>query len=496
MTWLRFGHRARYLDGLAAESRAGRPAGREGRGGFVREVGLLGATSINMTQMVGIGPFITIPLVVAAMGGPQAVIGWIAGAVLALADGLVWAELGAAMPGAGGTYIYLREAFQYRTGRLMPFLFVWTAVLFIPLIMSTGVIGLVAYLGFLQPHMNYWEVHGISIAVVLIIVAGLYRGIKSVKAITLALFSVMLTSIGLVIIAAFSHFSAHLAFTYPAGAFNGTRFFAGLGAALVLTIYDYLGYDTTAYMGDEMRTPGRVIPRSIMLSILSIMVLYLALEIGVLGTAPWHHIVSSTSVASLVVQGSWGRPAADVVTALIVITAFASVFTGLLGGSRVPYNAAHDGVFFRAFGKLHPRHRFPHIALLVMAGVTIIGSFFSLATVINMLTAVIVIVQAVAQVAALTVLRRRQPDLPRPYRQWLYPVPSLVALVGWVYVYRSAGTEPILLSCAWLAAGIIAYLIWARIVGAWPFGRKRFWEAYRALAGLPNAGTAPEREAA
>ena len=477
------------------EPAAARHDGGAGRSGFVRNVGLLPATAINMTQMVGIGPFITIPLVVATMGGPQAVIGWIAGAMLALADGLVWAELGAAMPGAGGSYIYLREAFQYRTGRLMPFLFVWTAVLFIPLIMSTGVIGLVQYVGFLQPHMSYWEIHGLSIAIVLIIVAGLYREIKSVKTITVALFAVMLVSIGLVIIASFSHFSAHLAFTYPPGSFSGSKFFAGLGSALVLTIYDYLGYDTTAYMGDEMRNPGRVIPRSIVVSILSIMVLYLALEIGVLGAVPWQHIVSSTSVASLVVVGAWGRTAADAVTVLIVITAFASVFTGLLGGSRVPYNAAHDGMFFRAFGRLHPRYRFPHISLLILAAVTIIGTFFTLATVITMLTAVIVLVQAVAQIVALTVLRRRQRDLPRPYRQWLYPLPSLAALVGWIYVYWSAGTKPIILSCLWLAAGIVVYLIWARVVRVWPFGPKRVWEAYREMAGLPNAGTPPpERE--
>jgi amino acid transporter len=236
------------------------------RGGLVRAVGLLPAVAINMTQMVGIGPFITIPLVVAAMGGPQAVIGWIAGALLALVDGLVWSELGAAMPGAGGTYIYLREAFQYRTGRLMPFLFVWTAVLFIPLIMSTGVIGLVQYLGYFQPHMSYLEVHGISIVVVLIIVAGLYRRIESVKVISVVLWCVMLTTIGLVTIAAFSQFSSHLAFTYPPHAFSLSHgFFVGLGAALVLTIYDYLGYDTTAYMGEELRNPGRTMPRSIIL---------------------------------------------------------------------------------------------------------------------------------------------------------------------------------------------------------------------------------------
>src|SRR3954452_10173347 len=106
--------------------------------------------------------------------------GWIAGALLALADGLVWAELGAAMPGAGGTYIYLREAFQYRTGRLMPFIFSWTAVLFIPLIMSTGVIGLVTYLGYLWPNMSQLEIYLVSLVVVAVVLFALYRRIESI----------------------------------------------------------------------------------------------------------------------------------------------------------------------------------------------------------------------------------------------------------------------------------------------------------------------------
>src|SRR3954466_4421136 len=115
---------------------------------LIRGISLWSATALNMIDMIGVGPFVTIPLVVAAMGGPQAMLGWIVGAILVMADGLIWAELGAAMPGAGGTYLYFREAFQYRTGKLMPFIFVWTAMLFIPLIMSTGIIGLMKYFGY------------------------------------------------------------------------------------------------------------------------------------------------------------------------------------------------------------------------------------------------------------------------------------------------------------------------------------------------------------
>ena len=448
--------------------------------GFIRSVGLPTAIAINMTQMCGIGPFITIPLMVAAFGGPQAILGWIAGAILALADGLVWAELGAAMPGAGGTYIYLREAFQYRTGRLMPFIFSWTAILFIPLIMSTGVIGLVSYLGYLWPNMSQWEIYLVSLVVVGVVLFALYRRIESIGLLTNILFVIMLLSIGAVIVASLTHFNSALAFTYPSNAFtlNGA-FFAGLGAGLLIGIYDYLGYNTTAYMGAEMRNPGRVIPWSIIVSILGIMVLYLALNVGVLGVVPWQSVAKSTSIASLVLEQVWGKGIANVVTVFIIITAFASVFAGLLGGSRVPFNAARDGVFLRQFGKLHPRYHFPHIALIVMCVITAIGSFFDLSTVISMLIAVLVLIQGVVQVVALTVLRRRQPNLKRPYRMWLYPLPAIIAVVGWAYVYYSSGPVPILFSLAWVAVGVVAYLLWARFVEhTWPFGPKEIKEEY------------------
>jgi amino acid transporter len=450
-----------------------------GSGHFHRSVGLLPATAINMTQMCGIGPFITIPIMVATMGGPQAILGWIAGALLAITDGLVWAELGAAMPGAGGTYIYLREAFQYRTGKLMPFLFVWTAVISIPLIMSTGIIGIVQYLGFYFPHMSPLTGHLIGLGVVALIVAALYRRIESIRVLTTALWVVMLITVLAVIVACLSHFSPQLAFTYPAGAFHlDSRFFAGLGAGLLIAVYDYLGYNTVAYMGEEMENPGRTMPRAIIYSIAGMMVIYLTLNIAVVGVVPWQQVAKSESVASLAVTTAWGPGPAKLVTGLIIITAFASVLTGLLGGSRVPFHAARDKVFFGVFGRMHPRFDFPHVALLVMAAITAAGSFLTLTTVINMLTAVAVLVQAVAQIVALTVLRRRQPGLRRPYRQWLYPVPSLIALGGWLYVYKSATGAAIWLSLAWIAGGLLAFAGWARVNQSWPFAPIRVREAY------------------
>ncbi|MGI9060430.1 MAG: APC family permease [Ktedonobacteraceae bacterium] len=345
---------------------------------------------------------------------------------------------------------------------------------------ANAVIGLVEYLGLLVPNMNWIEIHLISLAVVIIVLFALWRRIDSIGALSTILWAIMLISILLVIIAAFSHFEPRLAFVYPAGAFtlNG-HFFLGLGAGLLVGIYDYLGYNTTAYMGGEIKNPGRNLPWSIILSILGMVVLYLALNIGVVGVVPWQVVANSTSIASLVLERTWGHGIAVVVTILILITAFASLFAGLLGGSRVPFNAARDRLFFSAFGRLHPRYHFPHISLLVLCLITAVGSFFNLTTVINMLLAVSVLVQSVAQVVALTVLRRRQPDLRRPYREWLYPIPSLLALVGWIYVYFSSGAFSILLSLGWIVAGVIVFLIWARIEHTWPFGSKDVVEEYR-----------------
>jgi amino acid transporter len=475
-------------------------------GGFVRRVGLFQATAINMSQMCGIGPFVTIPLMVAAFGGPQAVVGFVAGAVLALADGLVWAELGAAMPGSGGSYVYLRQAFQYRSGRLMPFLFVWTAMLFIPLIMSTGVVGFVQYLGYLAPDLTETQGDLIGLGMVALVVLLLWRGIENIARITAVMWTVMIASVFLVIIAAATDFSAHLAFTYPAHAFDlgSNHFWIGFAAGLTIGIYDYLGYNTTAYMGAEIKDPGRTLPRSIIFSILGIMAIYLLLQIGTLGVIDWHRMtdpkdIASTSVASAVLEKTWGKAAADTVTVLILITAFASVFTGLLGGSRVPYDAARERVFFRPYAKLHPRHRFPMLGLATMGVITaigfLIGRHTDLATLIQLLTTVMVLVQALAQIVALTVLRKRQPTLRRPYRMWLYPLPSIVAFVGWCVIYgyadkNSPGRHPIEWSLAWLALGCVAYLLWARFEKVWPFGPKEITEEYLEAEARPDAAPA------
>ena len=468
---------------------------------LTRRIGLLQAVTINMTQMCGIGPFVTIPLMVAAFGGPQAIIGWVAGAILALADGLIWAELGSSQPGSGGTYVYLREAFQYRTGRLMPFLFIWTAILFIPLIMSTGIQGMVQYLQYLWPSMTLGQGDILGIGLTALLVLLLWRRIENIGRLTVGMWAVMIVCVCAVILASFTHFHASQAFTWPHGAVEPLHgsFWIGFAAGLTIGVFDYLGYNTTAYLGAEIKNPGRVMPRSIVISIAAIACIYLVMQIGVVGVVPWRDMlnpnsIDSTSIGSAVLQQTWGKGAAQVVTVLVVITAFASVFTGLLGGSRVPFDAARDGMFFRSFGRLHRKHEFPTVGLLVMGVMTALSFLFArhigssashppLSVLISLLTTVMVIVQSLAQVAAVTVLRKRQPNLRRPYKMLLYPLPSIVAAAGWLTVYLWAdkanpGVHPIEWSLAWLALGIVAFLIWARREHSWPFGPKEIREQF------------------
>ncbi|MEU8418925.1 APC family permease [Amycolatopsis japonica] len=459
------------------------------RPGLERKIGPLQATAINMTQMCGIGPFVTIPAMVVTLGGPQAMFGWLIGAVIALADGLIWAELGAALPGAGGTYVYLREAFGVRTGRLMPFLFAWSAVLFIPLIMSTGIIGLVQYLGYLIPGVaddggttTLGKVIGLG--VIALIVLALFRKIGEIGKLTTVLFGIMLFAALSVIVAAFTHFDGAQAFAFTPGAFSfdGGAFWAGLGAGLIIAIYDYLGYNTSAYLGGEVRDPGRTLPRSIILSILGIMSLYFLLQLGVLGSVPLEELKNATSVASTVLEQAWGTGAAKVITVFIVIAAIGSVFAGLLGGSRVPFEAARDKVFLPVFARLHPKLNLPTAGVLTMGAIAAIGSLFTLTAVINAAVTVLVLIQSLAQVAAIVVLRRRRPELERPYRQWLYPIPTIIALLGWVYIYFSATWLSIGLSVGWIVLGVAAFLAYAKAERVWPFGPKGIQESFAGAA--------------
>ena len=429
-----------------------------------------------MTNMIGVGPFITIPLLMSAMGGPQAMLGWIVALVIVICDGMVWSELGAAMPGSGGSFHYLREAFgRARFGRWMAFLFVWQFVLSGPLEIASGYIGFAAYAGYIWKGMTRVETLVLVAAVGVLNIVLLYRRIQSIAKITVSLWVGTLATVLAVILTGAARFDPRIAFDFPPGAFTfSLGFFLGLGAATRVGIYDYLGYYDVCYIGDEVRDPGRVIPRSILISTAAVAIIYFGINLSIVGVVPWREFVpaathpQSSFVVSLFMERIYGGPVASVFTLLVLWTAFGSVFALLLGYSRIPFAAAESGYFFRVFARLHPKKEFPYVSLLVLGAISIGAGFFSLGTVIDALIVTRILVQFIGQIVGLVLLRRQRPDLPRPFRMWLYPLPALVALLGWIFVFATTQLNVILFGLAVLALGCVAFLVWSRRVSRPP----------------------------
>jgi amino acid transporter len=432
--------------------------------GLVRGFGLLHATALNMSNMVGVGPFITIPLIIASMGGPQCMLGWLLGAGLALCDGLIWSELAAAMPGTGGTYLYLREAFRKtRLGGILPFLFIWQFIISGPLEIASGYIGFAQYVGYFWRGMGAWETRLVSLAVGVVVTALLYRRVTAVARMTVVLWVGMLATVLWIIASGLANFHAALVFDFPPGAFTFSRgFLAGLGSAMLIAMYDFMGYYDICYVGGEVRDAPRVIPRSILYSVLAVAAIYALMNLSIIAVVPWREAMSSKFIAAQFIEKLYGTRAATVVTVLVLWTAFASVFALLLGYSRIPYAAAINGDFFAVFGRLHAGGKFPHISLLVMGALSIVASLWNLDAVISALLTSRILIQFLGQIFALHYLRAHRADIARPFRVWLYPLPSVIAFAGWVYIFVTSGWNFAGFGVLTLAAGAGAYWLWRR----------------------------------
>jgi amino acid transporter len=322
----------------------------------------------------------------------------------------------------------------------------------------------------------------------------LYRRITSIATITVALWAGTILATIVVCVSGALHFDARVAFDFPPGAFTfSIGFLFGLGAASRIGVYDYLGYYDVCYIGDEVKDPGRVIPRSIIISTVAVAVIYLAINLSIIGVVPWREFVPAESrpnadfVVSIFMEKIYGSRVAGVFTLMILWTAFGSVFALLLGYSRIPYAAARDGYFFTAFGRLHPTKDFPHVSLLVLGAVSILSSFFSLGVVIDALIATRIVVQFMGQIAGVVLLRRRAPSMARPFRIWLYPVPLVFAFAGWLFIFSTTGVYVLLFGLGVLALGVLCFLVWSARLRQWPFARD---VVSQSRAG-PTHGSAP-----
>ena len=447
---------------------------------LTRRFGTVHATALNMINMMGIGPFITIPILMSALGGPQAMLGWAVALVVVVADGMIWSELGAALPGSGGSFRYLVEAFgPQRWGRLVGFLFIWQFILSGPLEIASGYIGFANYAGYIWTGLSSRGLLLIAAAVGVVNVALLYRRISSIATITISLWVGSLVAVIAVIATGAVHFQASRAFDFPPGAFNFSwGFLLGTGVASQVGVYDYLGYYNICYIGDEVRDPGRTIPRSILISTVVVALIYIAVNFSIIGVVPWREFVPAAThpaaqfVVSIFMQQIYGHTVAAWFTLLILWTAFASVFALLLGYSRIPYAAAKEGYFFKVFGRLHPTGQFPHVSLVILGVLAIACSAISLDWVIPALLVTRIVVQFIGQIGAVVLLRRRRPDLPRPYRIWLYPLPLAVAFVGWLFLFITTDTKVLLYGLGGLTLGVAGFAIWSANAGTWPFAKR------------------------
>jgi amino acid transporter len=432
--------------------------------GLIRGFGLLQATALNMSNMVGVGPFITIPLIIAAMGGPQCMLGWVLGAILAICDGLIWSELAAALPGTGGTYFYLREAFRgTRLGGLLPFLFIWQFIFSGPLEIASGYIGFSQYVGYFWRGMTPTTARLVAMGAGVLVTALLYRKITEVGKLTVVLWVGMLVTVVWIVGSGLIHFDSKVVFDFPPDAFKfSTGFAAGLGSAMLIAMYDFMGYYDICYVGGEVRNPEKTIPRAVLISVVVVAAIYALMNLSIIAVVPWREAMQSKFIASEFIERLYGSTAASAVTLLVLWTAIASVFALLLGYSRIPYAAAVNGHFFSMFARIHPKGRFPYVSLLVMGGLSMAACLFTLDQVISALLTSRILVQFITQIFALHYLRKHRPDVPRPFRMWLYPLPSAIALVGWVYVFSAAGWVYIGFGVLTLIAGTAAYWIWTK----------------------------------
>lgn len=440
-----------------------------------RRLGLTQASAINMIDMVGIGPFITMPMVIGMMNGPYFLYAWVAGAALSFVDAMIWSELGAAFPRAGGSYNFLKEAYgKNGAGKMMSFLFVWQTMIQAPLVIASAAIGFASYFTYLLP-LEPFAFKAVSGGMVVLIVVLLYRKIDAIGKISVFLwFGVMISMFWIIgggiaegnFMKPISEINQGLTFDYA--------FITAIGFASVKSVYSYLGYYNVCHLGSEIINPTKNIPRSMFISIAGITLLYLAMNISVVSVIPWQYAKDSEFVVSLFMEELAGHTAAKILTVLILWVAFASVFSATLGYSRIPYAAAVDGAFFKVFAKVHPTKKIPYVSLLFLGTVAFVFSLlFKLHDVISAILAMRILIQFVGQAIGLLILRsNRSPD-DFPFKMPFYPWPIYIAIAMWIFILLSTGYALVVSGAIVIVAGVVVYFVKARINYEWPFEKEQ-----------------------
>ncbi len=436
-----------------------------------RAIGFWGGLSANLLNMVGVGPFITIPLALSALAGPQVLLGWIVGALLCLCDGMVWAELGSAIPESGGPYHYLRDAYgREKAGQLFGFLYLWQTLLTAPLSIASAAVGFSQYLAFLLPGMTHWQQVLAAALLCLFNTALLYRKIDSVQHLSMLVSVLVIGACVWIVSSGLLHFNMHLAMQFlhtTTKSPNG--FWLGFGAVALIAVYDYGGYNNVCMLGGEMKRPQRNIPLAVLYSIPIVAVLYLGLNIAILGVLPWQQAAQSKAVIADFMQAIYGHTGSTIAVVLIIVASWASALVVLLGYSRVSFAAAREGQFFSVFARLHPKGQFPTVALLFTGMTAAFACLLSLDALIATLMVIQIMFQYIAQCFAVVILRRRKERNSDAFSMPLYPWPIVISLVGWLYIVFASPWRDVLTGVIAVLGGSVIFFLQAWRQNTWPF---------------------------
>jgi amino acid transporter len=350
----------------------------------------------------------------------------------------------------------------------MGFMFIFQIILVAPLSIAGGAVGFSDYLGFYWTNMTPMQHNLLAAVVCLGMTALLYRDIESIGKLAVIMLVVVLATVGWVIVAGLFNFSLKQAFTFPAHAFQLNRdWIVSLGAASVLAMYSYGGYNQVCNIAEEVRNPTKTVPRSIVLSIFVVATLYILMSTVIVGMIPWQEAQETRTVASIFIERTFsdpgiGRIAGIVMTGLILFVAASSLYAVILGYSRIPFAAARDGDFFKIFARVHKTKHFPHVSLIILGVISVPFCFFTLGQLVSWLIQVQVLLRFIWQCIGVILLHRYRKDIPHPFMMWFYPFPALISLALWLYIFFAGPIEGVIFSVLFLMASVVAYYAFLR----------------------------------
>lgn len=432
--------------------------------GLKRELGLTHATVLNMIDMVGIGPFTALPIILFALPGKFSLIPWVIGAVLGLVDGLIWAELGAAWPKAGGSYIFLQKLYKGPTGRALAFLYVFQTSLHTPLVITSACLGFINYMHYFIP-FDFWQGKLMMVGVVLLIMAALYRRVLDVGKIGIVLSVAVISMLLWTIITGALFFDAEIFRSNSAqpnqlGSWFTTAFWLMAGNYTSKAVYAYLGYYNVCHLGSEIKNPQKNIPSSIIISVIGIACFYLAMQFVIAGAVPQSQITDENiPLISLLFEKAYGQGVAYIATVLLLIVAVSSLFALLLGYTRIIYAAAKEGMHFKVFAHLHPTKNFPDYALLIFGFISCIFCllFSKPSAVFRFIVVTRIFIQFIPQAIGVILLRKNKRTNELPFKMPLYPATAILSIIMWVFVFVSSGLQYASAGISVIAAGLLIY---------------------------------------